>query len=483
MTFAPTAEQSAILHAVTSTRENLIIEARAGAAKTTTLVLIAEALPMTSIRCVAFNKKIADELNHRLPENADAATMNSLGHRAWGRFLGKRLRLDQAKNFNLFKEVIEKLSEEDKKAAYESLSFILKAVRQSKSDGFITKHPHAKSLLTAEEFFLGLEEEPTALEEELILTMVKRNMEGALQGWIDFDDQLLFSALFPVSFDVQPLTLVDEAQDLSPINHLMLRKMTRGQRIIAVGDPCQAIYGFRGADEDSMTTLQSMFAMKKHYLTLTFRCPEAIVSEARWRAPDMVSAAKRTGEVRTWHQWDGAALPDEAAIICRNNAPLFSCAIALIQAGRYPELIGNDIVGGIVKQLRSFGKDNTTAEAAHAKAVEWKDEKLKKARTAGPVQDRFACLELFLSQGPHLSDAINYAEHLSRARGRIKLMTAHKSKGLEFDHVFILDQHLMRNEGQDLNLRYVAQTRALQSLTYINTEGYCCEVATDRNCA
>ena len=41
----PTAEQLAILTAATTTKSNLLVTARAGAAKTTTLTMIADALP------------------------------------------------------------------------------------------------------------------------------------------------------------------------------------------------------------------------------------------------------------------------------------------------------------------------------------------------------------------------------------------------------------------------------------------------------
>ena len=93
MTFTPTPEQLRIISAASSTPDNLIISALAGAAKTSTLVLIAEALPKTSILCISFNKKIATEMKERLPANCTSMTLNSLGHRVWGDTLGKRLAL------------------------------------------------------------------------------------------------------------------------------------------------------------------------------------------------------------------------------------------------------------------------------------------------------------------------------------------------------------------------------------------------------
>jgi len=66
------------------------------------------------------------------------------------------------------------------------------------------------------------------------------------------------------------------------------------------------------------------------------------------------------------------------------------------------------------------------------------------------------------------------------ATGPIKMMTGHKSKGLEFPAVFILDRHLLRilddgegsSKNQDRNLLYVMQTRAQKVLTYITTERF-----------
>ena len=67
------------------------IKALAGAAKTSTLVLIAKALPNVRMLCLAFNKKIATEMEARLPSNCTAMTLNSLGHRTWAECSGRRL--------------------------------------------------------------------------------------------------------------------------------------------------------------------------------------------------------------------------------------------------------------------------------------------------------------------------------------------------------------------------------------------------------
>src|SRR6478735_2782728 len=104
MTFTPTSEQALIVETSRTTEDNLIIQALAGAAKTSTLVLIAEALKSVPILCLAFNKKIADEMKERLPGNCTSMTLNSLGHRAWGSAINRRLEIRPNKVGDLLKE-------------------------------------------------------------------------------------------------------------------------------------------------------------------------------------------------------------------------------------------------------------------------------------------------------------------------------------------------------------------------------------------
>ena len=103
--FPPTEEQREIISFVQSSTENVLIEALAGAAKTSTLELIAAALPGKPILCVAFNKKIAEEMAKRLPGHCVAKTMNSIGHTAWGQSCGKRLTLDRSKMGTILKDL------------------------------------------------------------------------------------------------------------------------------------------------------------------------------------------------------------------------------------------------------------------------------------------------------------------------------------------------------------------------------------------
>src|SRR6266550_6959076 len=81
--FSPTPEQDLIVQAALTTKENILINALAGAAKTTTLELICKALPVQPILSLAFNKRIATEMTKRLPGHVACHTLNAIGHRVW----------------------------------------------------------------------------------------------------------------------------------------------------------------------------------------------------------------------------------------------------------------------------------------------------------------------------------------------------------------------------------------------------------------
>lgn len=471
----PTPEQQAIIDFATSTKSNMIVNALAGAAKTSTLVMIAEAVKEPML-CLAFNKKIAEEMKERLPPHCTPMTLNSLGHRTWSACLGKRVILEKDKNFQILTELVQALPKREQELAYEEFADTLKIIEMGKSSGYIpAKHfPNAKRLVECEEFFGNLEDVPSGLQEKLVREATIISIKKALEGKIDFSDQIFMPTLFPSMFDTFPTTLIDEAQDLSALNHMTLKKLVGKRRLIAVGDPNQAIYGFRGAHEDSMAKLQNDFQMTPFTLSISFRCPQAVVREAQWRAPHMKWADwAQEGTVKTLTEWSADTVPQHAAIICRNNAPLFNMAIKLLKNGRYPQIIGNDIGKYLLKVMKKFGKSDLPREKVIAEISMWVQEKEKKTRNKAKVWDQAACMNVFAMQGETLGDAIAYAEHLFNSQGSIQLMTGHKSKGLEYDTVFLLDRDLIRlDEGQEKNLLYVCQTRAKKELFYVTSETF-----------
>ena len=258
MNHPPTPEQSEIIAFVKGSRDNLMVDALAGAAKTSTLEMATKVIPYP-VRYLVFNKRNADEAKARMPANVEVSTVNSCGHRTLGKYLGRRLSVDPGKKARLLKAELENYRGDTKDELWGSFSDMLKALSLGYASGWIPDKSfgNAVRLVGDDEFYGGLEFEPTEVEERVIRKVMIACIQEAMDAKIDYDDQVFIPTLFPAEFEKLPLTLVDETQDLSPLNHAMLAKLSK--RLVAVGDPCQAIYAFRGADETSMSTLRERF--------------------------------------------------------------------------------------------------------------------------------------------------------------------------------------------------------------------------------
>jgi superfamily I DNA/RNA helicase len=473
-----TEEQLTAIAKATDTKDNFAIIARAGAAKTTTLVMIAEALPDTDILCLAFNKKVAEEMTARLPKNCEAKTLHSLGMRAWQQFIRRSVEVSTKKNYDNLTNIISHLDQEEAKEAYENISETLDLISQAKNAGYLpSRHKgHWRPFMDEAVFYASLPIEPTALQIELVDAALIRSFQQALEGTIDFNDMIYCPALCSVEWPEPELTLVDEAQDLSVLNHFILKKLVKNRRIIAVGDPLQAIYGFRGADTQSMQNLQEIFKMDAVYLTMTFRCAKSIVQAAQWRAPDLrCPDTAPEGVVEIRDIWEPSEIQDGDAIICRNNAPLFYMAIKMLIAGLTPEIQGRDLLKPLTKIMNKLGKANTTTDVALINLDTWKEEMLLKCRPGAEnkVYDQAACIRAIFEQTETVRDAKGYLESLLQRPGRIKLMTGHKAKGMEYNRVWFLDPDLCKERyEQDMNLKYVIETRAKTHLAYVTSKGF-----------
>lgn len=78
--------------------------------------------------------------------------------------------------------------------------------------------------------------------------------------------------------------LVDEFQDISPLQYELIRAWNRnGRELFVIGDPDQAIYGFRGSDAHCFERMQKDFSMVRMIsLTENYRCTEKYLT-VRWR--------------------------------------------------------------------------------------------------------------------------------------------------------------------------------------------------------
>ncbi|HEX4500603.1 MAG TPA: UvrD-helicase domain-containing protein [Scandinavium sp.] len=477
-TLEATEEQTSIIEEALNCKDSLLINALAGAAKTSTLQFLCKYLPNDMpILSLAFNKRIAEEMQKRLPANVAAMTLNSIGHRAWSGQTGRRLTVNKDKSYDFLKAHIGALSRRSQEVQYDMFADTLAAIRQAKIAGYIPESIGRKGLCTGEEFYSSLEED---CYRDTVDAVLRQSIASSLEGVIDFDDQIYMPTLFGGVFPRYPLTMVDEAQDLSSINHAMLEKLVPN-RLMAVGDPWQSIYAFRGAITSSMQRLKERFSMREMTLSVSFRCPQAVVRKAQSRVPHMKWAPwALEGAVSARAPWAINGDTSSTAIICRNNAPLFALALKLLRAGHGVQLIGTDIGAGLLRTMKKFGPDEMPRKDVLQAIERWTSEKIDSGKPPGPIYDKAECFRVFAEYGETLRDAVAYAELLFKSKGPVQLLSGHKAKGLEWDFVYHLDPWRIPSKWakepealeQELNVEYVITTRAKRELFLVNLEDF-----------
>ena len=175
------------------------------------------------------------------------------------------------------------------------------------------------------------------------------------QPHITFNEMISLPLVFDTKMDKYDVVIIDEAQDLNKTKQRLIEKFADdGARVIAVGDPHQAIYGFTGADHRSMDTMKNILEIEKEFfLPVSYRLPKKVCWLAQRDVPGIECLpSAEEGEVilnydeesdtvhgisvlesgqgryldRALRGFDG-----EALILCRYNAPLFKVASLFIR--------------------------------------------------------------------------------------------------------------------------------------------------------
>lgn len=136
--------------------------------------------------------------------------------------------------------------------------------------------------------FLEQEEIPLTYKDEIFKKAFDLyENERIRKGLFDFDDlqievlKLFNDENFLESFKAaNPYILIDEFQDLDPLQLKIIQKISDGMSLFCVGDEDQCIYAFRGSDPRGMIDFEKMFKGKKLFLKYNYRSTENIVNYA-----------------------------------------------------------------------------------------------------------------------------------------------------------------------------------------------------------
>jgi superfamily I DNA/RNA helicase len=289
--------------------------------------------------------------------------------------------------------------------------------------------------------------------------------------------------------------LVDEVQDLSPLQLAIIKGLAQGplRTVFAIGDPNQSIYGFRGAAPDAARELSGFWPdLAVIGLEANYRSTQAVLDLASGLFPEssrLVAASPQgPGEIS---EFTAPSAMSEISWMAEKMRKLLGPTSHTLSTGQEPALSPGDIavlvrfkalMDPINKVLTRFGIPCSVPESE----AFWADSRVKAILNAAgrflgmsDIEGALTldCPERVLAKGPkelafHLRDTAPFdrlfwqspefgqlceayascqgwagllsfvngqseLELVGRRAEKVRIMTLHAAKGLEFEVVFL----------------------------------------------
>jgi DNA helicase-2/ATP-dependent DNA helicase PcrA len=490
----PSEKQLEIFKTWEETDKNIVISAVAGSGKSTTLMELLKRSRKKTLM-LAFNKSIQEDLEKKIVDlelkQGKALTLHSLGLSAI-RKNHKKVYIEKNKAYSIFFEVLNKnkkwfkgMSTGDRSKLMFTIIDFDSISRIFLTDDLKEINFHAlnmdKSTFTEFPYFVELW--------EYYLT-VRERFNSANDLIIDFTDMIYLPVAKNYDLPIDPYYLfIDECQDLNLVQHKLIDKLINGpvKKWVAVGDPKQAIYGFSG----SHTTSFDLFSEKENTvllpLDINYRCSSSIIAKANEIFNNLIPFKSEYGVVANENKVEN--IKENSLIICRNSKPIFQLFIDLLSIGKNPSLVGEDILN---KMLHFFSpyKDlhiETALDRLYAEMeilLNKKDSSDQSAIKYYVFRENLECGMILIKKFYSTEQTKNFKtsvfidklKAIFNVESDIKICTIHKSKGLEADTVYILNESLIPSKfakskqqlEQEQNLKYVARTRAKKEMFFLN---------------
>jgi DNA helicase II / ATP-dependent DNA helicase PcrA len=466
-----TEQQEAIFEAIEKTEGHVFVNAGAGTGKTSTIVEAANRDGSEKAAFLCFNKSIQTELQDRLPNNVEAKTFHAFGFAAI-RNAGVRTKVNGRKTHYIIQDLMGK----DYYTA--PLSKLVSLVKGSMIEA--TDKPSIRGLIDQHNIvFKSSREEAEAITSiPAILNLCKTKTST-----IDFDDMIWLPLINDYPMPHYDMLYVDEAQDFNEAQRELISRVVNGGRCVIVGDPNQAIYGFRGADSNSMNLFKQRLLKESERellefpLSISWRCPINVVKEANRYVADFHNAPNAIeGQVVVNAPFNPE--PHDM-VLCRYNAPLVGAFYDLISQGKSAYILGKDMTKGLVNAVKRVSKNNNMGsdEFWSLYMVDYHHNHKRlteqgKQNQALALEDKRDCISIFVNKASTVGGIIEEIKRVfdGNDKGEIMLSTVHKSKGLEAKRVYILATERMPHPKGGLeenNICYVAITRAIESLFFV----------------
>lgn len=448
--------------AISHKGKHLLIVAGPGTGKTHTLTyriaqIVEKLAPDKKILAITFTNKTAQEMRERLNQR--------LGRR------DERIEVGTFHSFSLqlIRQFINQTSlpEEFEVASPETITDLAKAIWPQKSlKGrriILEQISQWKSALPAGD-----------MPEEVSFY----NQKLRDRRLLDFDD-LLWETLQLLQNNPKVLAaihktyaaiFVDEYQDINAIQHALLKIWVGNEgSLTAIGDPNQAIYGFRGSDVSFFTRFVSDFpgavtlSLSENYRSapnLLSACGQVMARSKSAHVPELVAKIYTKGLLTIYQAPSDKA---EAEYVVHEVEKMVGGTSMFSQdSGRVTgQQDSQQTFGDIAVLYRLNNERLALREAFERSGIPY--------HIAGPASEN--CIDELC---PFRGEDVSYEAE------KVCLMTLHAAKGLEFPVVFIVGceknllpldlENMTADQEEERRLLYVGMTRARKRLYLLSAK-------------
>ena len=512
----PSRYQQGVLDWLANGKGNATCNAVAGSGKTTTLKLAAQqlrsmGLEPRDIKVIVFGKQNSLDLIAKFGREwkFSIQTLHSVGFRALQQEIGK-FRRDERIVSSKYRRIAEQkklIPRKTKKRTYKGSLTESNAI--SRVEHFLNLIDLARLTLSdlSVESIKGIAyhhnlegiHDFKRVSRAIANILIEGQEQAINEHRIDFTDMVWLPVEWSLNqkswFRTYQFVLIDECQDLNAAQ-LELSLMLAGSRgrMLYVGDPRQAIFGFAGADNRSYQKIVERTQASELPLSLCYRCPKSHIDLVNRIYPEIPIEPSPNAETGTLECIDKSNLWDEAhpgrlvvgdMVLSRKTAPLVSLCIRLIGQGIAATVKGKDIGKQIKSELEAIADiTGFRYEEFNLFVEQYREFKFQTYENLDNAEqlkenlaDKLNALTTIYSSQPNAKSIVhlcNYIDDLfSDDESPITLSTCHRAKGLEGDRIFIIkpedmpmvwERQLGWQKEQEDNLLYVALTRSKSTL-------------------
>jgi superfamily I DNA/RNA helicase len=477
-------DQQAVIHHPNGARS---VVAGPGSGKTTTMValiknLLRNGVSSSSIRAVTFSKEMATVLERRIGIAGIASTFHSLGYLVCSEV--ERKPVEPELRHRLMCKLVRKWGLD-----YKELDHFIAQMRRANIS--------PTECIESGEYEYGMAS-----------AYVMYENERRAGGWMDFDSMLADAVQLLEKPSVrarwQPKYLiVDEAQDTDDCQWRMMQLMAEKHgNITVVGDPNQAIYGFRGAKPENITNFDQWFPSgRKYYLGKNYRSTQTIVRFVRENAPEdtpkelldrMTAAREEKGAPIGLKMYWSDDAEAESALALAQNDPLNSIILARTNrmVGLLERLCNQYNVRYHLMGKTGFWKQNEIHKAVDAMksyptlsaaqacglvlpALESKYAVEDRTERDNDALENLKTLQIIGKDFNSARDFVIYANKMMHRRNDpkgVSISTVHQAKGGEWKNVFVIGAsakgfpHPKGDMMEEKRIYFVAISRAIDYL-------------------